>query len=1071
MSSVDRPAPMKRALLAAGTASYEHAWNQMKILDKVPLALRDMVAALTGLGFSAVTKPPGYNIDLTKHALSAAVKKAAAAAPVVVMYYTGHGADQDRGTYYLVTRKSRPRTLDTSALAARELLGLFTLRDDDGMMLLDQPTVLVILDCCYSGSAGMKMLKEALSGIGNPNTWVIASAGPLEYAQEGVFARAFREALVQQWVGPSQEFLSLDTMIQAVKDAIVREVKRGTLAGLIEQEPRLFPPATGVTGIMPFFPNPRYRLGLAGMTVDEQQHWPSRVRGGPDGSQAGFYLTGTTGRLLAAEHLAKWMTDPRDRGLAVVTGSPGTGKSALLALPALLANPTQREDLLRANRPSPLIKHMAVVFPAETPVTAIHARGLNTDETARVIAEALDRTAGTASALLEDLEKTPERHHRVVIVDGIDEVAAPATLLESLLVPLSRRLGVRVVVGARHHVLARIADRDMTIDLDAADYRDRKALTTYIHRLLIAEEEPGVTTCYQAGSDTADGARGVFEAAADAIAERATVGGQGAESFLVGRLLALAVRAQPKPADIISPEWLPASVAVAVDEELGRLGSNPYPARVLLQALAWAKGPGLPWETIWAPVATALAGESGEPSPPSNEDIRQLLLKAGAYVIEDRGPGRRSVYRPFHDLFAAHLRGEPSPEQISSDRRAVERIWEPRRRQTEKAIYDALLAVVPSDGQTTRDWINAHPYLRTYLAQHAAAAGRATLAALAADIGFLSVADPVTLSPLLSPAIAELRDVACIYRHARPWLGEDTRANAGYLQEASRALKGAVGNVDLINAVAFGATAGGQLLLASASWDGTVRLWDPVTGALADELIGHTGGVSSVAFGTTPGGQLLLASGDDEGMVRLWDPATGVPVGKFLGHTGGVSSVAFGTTPGGQLLLASGGEGGMVRLWDPATGAAAGDPLPGHTGGMNAVAFGTTPGGQLLLASGGEGGMVRLWDPATGAAAGDPLPGHTGWVNAVAFGTTASGQLLLASSGDAGMVRLWDPATGAAAGDPLPGHTGWVNAVAFGTTASGQLLLASSGDAGMVRLWDPLTGAYSPATAVGSRSL
>jgi len=68
-------------------------------------------------------------------------------------------------------------------------------------------------------------------------------------------------------------------------------------------------------------------------------------------------------------------------------------------------------------------------------------------------------------------------------------------------------------------------------------------------------------------------------------------------------------------------------------------------------------------------------------------------------------------------------------------------------------------------------------------------------------------------------------------------------------------------------------------------------------------------------------------------------------------------------------------------------------------------------------------------------------------------------------------VRLWDPATGAAAGDPLPGHTGWVNAVAFGTTASGQLLLASSGDAGMVRLWDPLTGAYSPATAVGSRSL
>jgi WD40 repeat protein len=39
--------------------------------------------------------------------------------------------------------------------------------------------------------------------------------------------------------------------------------------------------------------------------------------------------------------------------------------------------------------------------------------------------------------------------------------------------------------------------------------------------------------------------------------------------------------------------------------------------------------------------------------------------------------------------------------------------------------------------------------------------------------------------------------------------------------------------------------------------------------------------VNSVAFGTTPAGQLLLASGTYDGTVRLWDPASSVPVVQF----------------------------------------------------------------------------------------------------------------------------------------------------------------------------------------------
>src|ERR1019366_5046505 len=252
--------------------------------------------------------------------------------------------------------------------------------------------------------------------------WVIASAGALEYAQQGLFAEAFCDALRRPETGSSQRFVSLDWIVQAVNNA---------QAGQAQQQARLFPPATGSTGIPPFFPNPGHQPGLAGQTVAEQ-HWLLRVRGGPEESTTGFYLTGKTGRLRAAEHLAAWMTDPGPKGLAVVTGSPGTGKSALLALPVLLSDRFRRADLLRAAEPGSLIQRTAGLLPVGIPVAAIHARGPNTDQAAGAIARALGREASTAAALLEDLDATPEHGRRVVIVDAVDEAASPATLLGGL---------------------------------------------------------------------------------------------------------------------------------------------------------------------------------------------------------------------------------------------------------------------------------------------------------------------------------------------------------------------------------------------------------------------------------------------------------------------------------------------------------------------------------------------------------------------------------------------------------------------------------------------------------------
>jgi WD40 repeat protein len=1111
MFSADRPGPADRTLLAAGTAAYD--CSDFEALDQVPEALRSVVATLTGLGFSAVAENPGYAIDPTVDDLRAAVERAAAAAPVVVVYYTGHGIHPERDTYYLVTKQSQPERLRQTALQARDLPALLIRRDEQSGMLADQPMVLVILDCCFSGAAGTEILAEGLREIGNPNTWVIASAGMLEYAQQGLFAKAFCDAVQRPTIGASQVFVSLDTIVQAVNTAHPGATQRALL----------FTPPGGYGGVAPFFANPAYRSGVAGLTVPEQ-HWLSRVRGGPEESTTGFYLTGRTGRLRAAQHLAAWIADPGPGGLAIVTGSPGTGKSALLALPVLLTQPAVRTDLLRRAEPGSLVQRTADLLPLDTQIVAVHVRGLNTDQVAGAIAQALGRAPRTAAALLDDLDAAPEPAGRVVAVDAVDEAASPAALLTSLLLPLARQPGLRVAVAGRRHVVSGVGEAELTIDLDSGQYQDPQALTDYVHRLLVASEEPGVITPYQSTAGV-PGYQDQAVAVAAAIARRATASDEGTESFLIGRLLALSVRGRADPVDISSPGWqseLPASIAGAFDQDLARLGGNEHLARTLLAALAWAKGPGLPWESVWARVAQRLAEHDGSPSPPGsgliNDDgIRWLLEQAGAYVVEDLGPGQRSVYRPFHDLLAAHLRGAPGPRPADADP-AQAGGWRQRRARTEKTITDALLGTLPAAGQA-RDWGSAHPYLRTYLAQHAAAAGTGTLAALARDPGFLAVTDPVTLTPLLSVIVPELRVIARTYRRARPLLGDDPHANAAYLNEAACALTGTAapeaggvrplyrtylasvasaqrddslltltGHTDQVDSVAFGAGPDGRLLLASGSRDGTVRVWDPVTGAPAGRpLTGHAGAVNSVAFGAGPDGRLLLASGGEDRTVRVWDPATGAPVGEPLaGHTDQVWSVAFGAGSDGRLLLASGSWDKTVRVWDPVTGAPAGEPLTGHTGAVWSVAFGSRPDGRLVLASGSYDKTVRLWEPVIGTPVGRPLAAHTSstdWVVSVALGTEPGGRLLLACGTTEGAVRLWDPVTGTRVG-PLAGRVaGWagtvasspavvdrmgkaasfllknpVRSLAFGSGPDGRLLLASGGGHKTVRAWDPVTG-------------
>ena len=137
----------------------------------------------------------------------------------------------------------------------------------------------------------------------------------------------------------------------------------------------------------------------------------------------------------------------------------------------------------------------------------------------------------------------------------------------------------------------------------------------------------------------------------------------------------------------------------AFEADMARLGGRAPLARVLLAALAWAEGPGLPWDHIWVPVALALAGDGGPGKcPVSRTDVRWLLAVAGAYVVVDTGPGGRAVYRVRDELVAAHLRGEPGDgEPVGARRDRVARAeWQRRRAHAQPRLTAPLLATVPA---------------------------------------------------------------------------------------------------------------------------------------------------------------------------------------------------------------------------------------------------------------------------------------------------------------------------------------------------------------------------------------
>ena len=936
----------------------------------------------------------------------------------LVVYLTGHGEILEDGDYVLLASDTQPldlqhRTVPASEIAKKALAGTKVRR------------LLLMLDTCYAarGSEGLgtRALRdidrlpefdEKTSQVGSHGIAVVASTCPYQEAAPGAFSkcleRAAGDVAAAGYAPPTLQVGALISSINQDKKKPSWQSAVCHLLGLRNGEPA-------------FLVNPRHRAQLRGVDLLEQdrhaERQQKRAHHQPqqDDLREVFETPWFTGRHRALADLRGWLTDlTNDYRACVVTGDPGSGKTALLGLIAELSNPDRAPSVPRRGLPA------GFQVPEDAVAEAIYARTLTTKQVRDRIASGAGLRGESLQELIDELNQDAGGTPIVVLVDALDEGADPTDLITGLLTPLIQHCHgrIRLLLGTRRHSLKKLLGTSdggyyQLIDLDNETYADPASIRTYAKQILLSKDS--LDSTYKPS--------GIYQTASKTVVDGVTgaIGAAAGNSYLVARITATTEATAVTLPDFTDPGWqasLPRLAGEAMRRDLQvRLGEKAAKAAHLLVPLAYAQGSGLPWEDIWPRLANALSPGHQY----SSDDLVWLRTAAGSYVVEDLAD-RGSVYRLYHQARVEHLlegRNQTADQQT---------------------IAETLLTQVPTREGGQPDWAAVHIYTRTHLATHAARAR--CLDTLLTDPGFLLAASrPQLLDSLDTVDSLPGRAVADAYcRAARHLRGKPSQEHPSYLQLAAR--YGQASN--LANAL--------DAHVLPSTWSARWASWryQPPH----QTLTGHTQPINTVAVGELKGRPVVISGGDD-GTVRVWDLTTGAPIGdRFTGHTWSVTAVTVGRLKGSPVVISTGLDR-TVRVWDLAKGTPIGDPFTGHGRPVTAVAVGELEGRPVVI-SGSDDRTVRVWDLAKGTPIGKPFTGHTDQVTAVAVGEL-EGRPVVISGSDDRTVRVWDLTKGTPIGKPFTGHTDQVTALAV-SELEGRPVVISGSDDRTVRVWDLTTG-------------
>jgi len=824
----------------------------------------------------------------------------------VLLLWAGHGETPAGGDLRLATADSLHPMTSADGLSPAELVNKLAASGARSLCL--------VIDVCQAGAALAPLAATAAQRFReNPDARysglaAVFSAQAYESAEDGVFAavleRVLREGPSPQarariaergWGGFTHNRLLTMSELQDVLE-VEFEVMQETRPVVQAPVGLSFGRSFGV------FPNPLYRTDAPPLAVDvarrrwlRQQdfeaHFLPKARGLEPGEEGWAF----SGREDVSRAIARWLQgqgEDAERPVYVVTGSGGTGKSAVLGRMVALSDASFRAA-------NPAAAAAADTAPAEDSFSAaLHLRNLDLPAAANALSELLGVAPPTTDDVDAWVEAQPlrlpgEARDVTVALDALDEATEPVALVDRLIRPLAQR-GWRFLIGSRRAAAARGASRLLErlenarvrdLDAEAATHDD---IERYVASRLL----------HSAGSPYAG--RSVQVAAiARGIADRA----EGV--FLFARLAVSGLLHRPPVAAGELDEVLGRSVGDVLARDVesidtsfrARFDRKDAGASALLGALAWAHGDGLPVrDGVWALVAGAVS-----PDAPAyaDEHVQWVLREAGRYVVES-GDGEQAVYRLFHESLNEHFRARGDADE------------------TGLRIAAALQRDVVEHG----GWETANPYAVRHLPSYYRGP-QAALERLCTDPQYLRRALAVLgvdwLAELMAAAYRRHRSsaieaVAKSLRRARVALSQEPEQLAAQLH--ARLADEHWGSILLLL----------RMLprVAPAFW---LRSRGATLGWRAQLQTMQTFGakVRALAFGTVDG-ESVIAVGAGTSVV-LWNPRMG-RLPRELDNDGlRVTGLALGELDGQPVVVVGAGYDGRLVVRDARTGRAIGDAL------------------------------------------------------------------------------------------------------------------------------------------------